>query len=102
MVYVKGSHTRGILPVHQVVGEYAENVVLEDQYDHSKVTPVPVRAGTAIFHHSLTVHGTAANRSSVRRRAFAMHVMAAEFRYTGSPPAPEHLRISGVDVPGGV
>jgi phytanoyl-CoA hydroxylase len=102
MVYVRGSHTRGILPVKLVVGEYAENVVSEDEYDHSEVTPVPMRAGSAVFHHSLTVHGTAANRSLVPRRAFAMHVMAAEFRYTGSPPMPQHLRISGVDVPGGV
>jgi hypothetical protein len=31
-----------------------------------------------------------------------MSYMAAECRYTGTPPKPDYLRISGGDVPGGV
>jgi hypothetical protein len=36
------------------------------------------------------------------RHAITMSYMAADCHYTGEKPKPEYLRISGMDVPGGV
>ncbi|MFA6109184.1 MAG: phytanoyl-CoA dioxygenase family protein [Candidatus Latescibacterota bacterium] len=41
----------------------------------------PVRAGEVSFHHSLTWHGSPANRSSRPRRAIAIHYMTGEARF---------------------
>ncbi len=61
----------------------------------------PLRLGHPRL-HSLVIHGTAENRSVMPRRAITMSYMAAEYRYTGAPPKPDYLHISGGDVPGGV
>ena len=39
--------------------------------------PVPVRAGSISFHHSLTLHTSSPNTSAQRRRAYAVHYMRA-------------------------
>jgi phytanoyl-CoA hydroxylase len=73
-----------------------------ERYDAGAVVPTPMAPGSGLFFHSLLLHGTAANRAVTSRRAITMSYMAAECRYTGTPPKPDYLRISGGDVPGGV
>ena len=99
MTAIPGSHTRGPLPHVHVTDDY---VVPEAHYDPRDVVAIPMQPGTGLFFHSLLLHGTAENTSPQPRRAITMSYMAAEYRYTGKAPKPEYLRISGVDVPGGV
>ena len=99
MAVLPGSHKGGALPHINVTDDY---IVPADRYDMARVVPLPMAPGSALFFHSLLLHGTAANRSPLPRRAAIMAYMAAEYRYTGTPPKPHYLRISGEDVPGGV
>jgi len=94
-----GSHKGGALPHVHVTDDF---VVAPDHYDISQAVPLPMAPGSGLFFHSLLVHGTAENRSSLPRRAIVMSYMAAEYHYTGTPPKPDYLQISGVAVPGGV
>jgi phytanoyl-CoA hydroxylase len=99
MTAVPGSHRRGALPHVHVTDDY---VVPAEHYDAGAVVPIPMAPGSGLFFHSLLLHGTAPNRSAMPRRAITMSYMATEYRYTGTPPKPDYLRISGHDVPGGV
>jgi|DewCreStandDraft_1066081.scaffolds.fasta_scaffold00313_33 ectoine hydroxylase-related dioxygenase (phytanoyl-CoA dioxygenase family) len=99
MMAIPGSHKRGALPHVHVQDDY---VIPEQYYDPKELVPIPMKPGSGLFFHSLLIHGTAENRSQMPRRAITMSYMAAEYRYTGKPPKPEYLRVSGVDVPGGV
>jgi phytanoyl-CoA hydroxylase len=49
-----------------------------------RVLPCPVRQGEVHFHHSLTWHGSGANRSGRERRAIAIHYATDQTRYVGS------------------
>jgi phytanoyl-CoA hydroxylase len=99
MTAIPGSHKLGGLPHVHVTDDY---VVPAEHYDGSRIAALPMKPGSGLFFHSLLLHGTAANRSPQPRRAITMSYMAAEYRYTGEKPKPEYLRVSGVDVPGGV
>jgi ectoine hydroxylase-related dioxygenase (phytanoyl-CoA dioxygenase family) len=99
MTAIPGSHQRGALPHNRVTDDVE---VPESEYDPSQVVPIPMAPGSGLFFHSLLLHGTAENRSAMPRRAITMSYMATEFQYTGKPPKPDYLRISGGDVPGGV
>ena len=99
MTAIPGSHKRGPLPHVRVTDDY---IIPEEHYDPREVAPIPMKPGTGLFFHSLLLHGTAENTSPMPRRAITMSYMAAEYRYTGRPPQPEYLRVSGIDVPGGV
>ena len=61
-----------------------------------------VKAGEAIFHHSLTLHGSGANTSSKPRRAFVINAIADgvvsdsnETLLDGVPPVPKGEKIQG-------
>ena len=41
------------------------------EFEHPR--PAPVKAGEAIFHHSLTLHGSGENKSEKPRRAFVIN-----------------------------
>lgn len=99
MTAIPGSHQRGALPHAHVTDDY---VIPEEHYEPTAVLPIEMAPGSGLFFHSLLLHGTAENRSAKPRRAITMSYMATEFHYTGKPPQPEYLRISGHDVPGGV
>ena len=62
------------------------------------IVTVPMDPGDGLFFHSLLLHGTAENMSTMPRRAITMSYMAAEYRYTGDPPKPDYLLIAGMDV----
>ena len=46
-----------------------------------EVVPVPVKAGSVVFHHCLTWHGAPRNRSARPRPAIAVHYMPGWERY---------------------
>jgi ectoine hydroxylase-related dioxygenase (phytanoyl-CoA dioxygenase family) len=61
-----------------------------------------VRAGEAIFHHPLTLHGSGENKSAKPRRAFVINVFADGVRsdtdeslLTGVPPIPKGSKMEG-------
>ncbi len=99
MTAVPGSHQRGALPHVHVTDDY---VIPEEHYDPKDVAAVEMAPGSGLFFHSLLLHGTAANQSTMPRRAITMSYMATEYHYTGKPPQPEYLPISGHNVAGGV
>ena len=91
MLVIPGSHKRGAMPHESTQDDY---VIPHDHYDPLDLIAVPMRPGSGLFFHSLLIHGTAANMSSMPRRAVTMSYMASEFRYTGSGPRPDYLRVS--------
>ncbi len=77
--YIAGSHRWGLLPKTVIAGElHGIRDFLNDeqkrQFDHPQ--PTPVKAGEAIFHHPLTLHGSGENRSNNSRRAFVINAFA--------------------------
>jgi len=77
--YIPGSHRWGLLPKPVIAGEL-EGIRdhLNDEQKRSFDHPVfaEVKAGEAIFHHPLTLHGSGANRSTQPRRAFVINAIA--------------------------
>jgi len=61
--------------------------------------PVPLRAGSISFHHSLTLHMSHANQSSHRRRGYAVHYMRAtswrDESVTDAPKMPPFKQVCG-------
>lgn len=77
--YIPGSHRWGLLPKTVIAGELQGikdflNDEQKKQLEHPQFAEV--KAGEAIFHHSLTLHGSGANTSSRPRRAFVINVFA--------------------------
>lgn len=77
--YIPGSHKWGLLPKPVIAGEMEgiKDFLSEEQkkaFDHPAFAEV--KAGEAIFHHSLTLHGSGANRSEKPRRAFVINAIA--------------------------
>ena len=46
-----------------------------------KVVPVVLKAGQVSFHHCLTLHGSAANRTDRPRRSLVLHLQSGECRW---------------------
>jgi ectoine hydroxylase-related dioxygenase (phytanoyl-CoA dioxygenase family) len=77
--YIPGSHKWGLLPKPVIAGELQGiKDFLNDEQKKQFENPqyAEVKAGEAIFHHSLTLHGSGANTSSKPRRAFVINVFA--------------------------
>jgi hypothetical protein len=77
--YIPGSHKWGLLPKPVIAGEMHGikdflNDEQKEKLDHPE--PAPVKAGEAIFHHSLTLHGSGENKSDRPRRAFVINAFA--------------------------
>jgi len=77
--YIAGSHQWGLLPKPVIAGELEGirdflNDEQKKQFDHPQYAEV--KAGEAIFHHSLTLHGSGENKSDRPRRAFVINVFA--------------------------
>lgn len=75
--YIPGSQEWGLLPKPVIAGELQEiKDFLTDQQKKQFESPqyAEVKAGEAIFHHSLTLHGSGANTSANPRRAFVINV----------------------------
>ena len=77
--YIPGSHKWGLLPKPVIAGELTgikDFLNDEQKKELERPQPTPVKAGEAIFHHSLTLHGSGENKSAQPRRAFVINAFA--------------------------
>ncbi len=77
--YISGSHEWGLLPKPVIAGELQgiKDFLNEEQKKQfEKPQLAEVKAGEAIFHHPLTLHGSGSNTSAKPRRAFVINVIA--------------------------
>ena len=103
--YIPGSHKWGLLPKPVIAGELEGikdflNEEQKEQFSHPRFAEV--KAGEAVFHHSLTLHGSGANKSSKPRRAFVVNVIADgvfsdtnDVLLDGVPVIPKGKKIEG-------
>jgi ectoine hydroxylase-related dioxygenase (phytanoyl-CoA dioxygenase family) len=103
--YIPGSHKWGLLPKPVIAGELQGikdylNDEQKKQFEHPHFAET--KAGEAIFHHSLTLHGSGENKSDRPRRAFVINVFADGVRsdsdeplLDGVPPVPKGERMEG-------
>jgi hypothetical protein len=103
--YIAGSHQWGLLPKPVIAGELQgikDFLTDEQKTQFENPQYAEVKAGEAIFHHSLTLHGSGANNSPRPRRAFVINVFADgvvsdsnETLLTGVPPVPKGEKMQG-------
>jgi len=76
--YVPGSHRWGLVDKPELAGDLMGimNYLTPDQQQEFHPIPVETKAGEAIFHHPLTLHGSGENKSNQSRRAFVINVFA--------------------------
>jgi ectoine hydroxylase-related dioxygenase (phytanoyl-CoA dioxygenase family) len=77
--YIAGSHHWGLLPKPVIAGDMQEIThFLNDKQKQQFENPqyAELKAGEAVFHHPLTLHGSGENRSNTPRRAFVINVFA--------------------------
>jgi hypothetical protein len=103
--YIPGSHKWGLLPKPVIAGELQGikdflNDEQKKQFEHPQ--HAQTKAGEAIFHHSLTLHGSGENKSEKPRRAFVINVFADGVRsdsddtlLEGVPPVPKGEKMQG-------
>ena len=102
--YVPGSHRWGLLDKPELAGDLMgiENYLTPEQRKNFKPVLVETKAGEAIFHHPLTLHGSSENRSDKPRRAFVINVFADgvksdsnEVLLAGVPPVLKGEKMQG-------
>lgn len=103
--YIPGSHRWGLLPKPVIAGDMEgirEYLNEEQQQQFAHPQFAELKAGEAVFHHSLTLHGSGANTSSRPRRAFVINVVADgvisdsnEPLLDGVPPVPKGEKLDG-------
>ena len=103
--YIAGSHKWGLLPKPVIAGELQGikdflNADQKKQFENPQFAEV--KAGEAIFHHSLTLHGSGENKSDKPRRAFVINVFADgvasdsnDSLLEGVPPVPKGEKMEG-------
>jgi ectoine hydroxylase-related dioxygenase (phytanoyl-CoA dioxygenase family) len=84
MVMVPGSHLWGDHVRWLESLKVIEGMPAEFGGASIQVRPCPVKKGHVHYHHSLTWHGSGANRSGRPRRAIALHYMTDRTRYATS------------------
>lgn len=94
--YIAGSQRWGLLPKPVLAGEiqgikYFLNDEQKKQFDNPQYAEV--KAGEAIFHHSLTLHGSGENKSDKPRRAFVINVFADGVRSDSNEPLLEGVPV---------
>ncbi len=86
--FIPGSHNFGLIGWDHLPYALTEDLL-------SKEVPVPLKAGDATFHHSLTLHCSGPNTTPHRRRGWSLHYVSSNTRYIGSPEESQRLRESG-------
>lgn len=100
MRYLRGSHKNGALPHDESEGYHRMPEGWRDLPGSPEEITLPIPAGSAICHHSLTLHETAPNRSWNRRRALSIVFMRATSRWTSTTaPKPNFLGLTGQSFP---
>jgi phytanoyl-CoA hydroxylase len=80
MWVIPGSHRAGEVG-HERAGHYIAQ--LKADADESIAVPIPLPAGSAMFHHCRTLHHTKPNQTPRQRRAWVIHYMPADTRQNG-------------------
>jgi hypothetical protein len=102
--YVPGSHKWGLLNKPELAGSLMGimDYLTEEQKKQFDPRPVETKAGEAIFHHPLTLHGSGENRSNKPRRAFVINVFedgvrsdSDEILLNGVPVIPKGEKMEG-------
>jgi hypothetical protein len=103
--YIPGSQKWGLLPKPVIAGElHGIKDFLNDEQKKQFENPrfAEVKAGEAIFHHSLTLHGSGENKSDKPRRAFVINVFgdgvvsdSNEELLAGVPPVKKGEKMDG-------
>jgi ectoine hydroxylase-related dioxygenase (phytanoyl-CoA dioxygenase family) len=86
--YVPGSHRWGLLDKPELAGDMLGIMDYLTPQQQKEFLPIPVetKAGEAIFHHPLTLHGSGENKSNQPRRAFVINVIADGVKSDASEP----------------
>jgi 2-oxoglutarate-dependent dioxygenase len=89
LLYAAGSHRRGLHPRIRAFDVDAVDAdrELREHLGFAALTPIPIRAGWAAFHHGRLWHGSGPNRSRSDRRALGLHLMPLEARFHPTNPA---------------
>jgi len=104
MQYVPGSQRWGLLDKPELAGDLLGimDYLTPEQKAEFKPVLVETKAGEAIFHHSLTLHGSGENKSTRPRRAFVINVFADGVKsdsndvlLTGVPPVQKGEKMEG-------
>ncbi|MBS1609669.1 MAG: phytanoyl-CoA dioxygenase family protein [Bacteroidetes bacterium] len=103
--YIPGSHKWGLLPKPALAGDLnGINEFLNEEQREQFASPkyAEVKAGEAIFHHPLTLHGSGENKSNRPRRAFVINVFADGVNsdsddelLSGVPPVAKGTKMEG-------
>ncbi len=102
--YVPGSHRWGLLDKPELAGDLlgVMDYLTPEQKKEFHPKHVETKAGEAIFHHPLTLHGSGENKSDRPRRAFVINVFADgvvsdsnDTMLTGVPPVTKGEKMEG-------
>jgi ectoine hydroxylase-related dioxygenase (phytanoyl-CoA dioxygenase family) len=103
--YIGGSHRWGLLPKPVIAGELQgikDFLTEEQKKQFENPQYAEVKAGEAIFHHSLTLHGSGENKSDKPRRAFVINVFedgvcsdSEDVLLDGVPPVKKGQKMQG-------
>ena len=83
--FIPGSHEFGLIDWDHLPYMLTPDVLASEN-------PVPLAAGDATFHHSLTLHCSGPNTTAARRRGWSMHYVSARTRYIGTPEETEKVK----------
>lgn len=102
--YIPGSHRWGLLDKPELAGDLMgiKDYLTAKQLEQFHPLPVETKAGEAIFHHPLALHGSGENKSEKPRRAFVINAFADgvisdtnEPLLNGVPAIPKGERMQG-------
>ena len=78
MCYVPGSHTHGIFPITQDPERPVHHIPDTGELQLPDPVPVPVSAGSVIFHHGCTLHNSGDNTTNTWRKAIIFHYSTSD------------------------
>ena len=93
---VPGSHVEGVLSGKDASNAFARNELDDTTYDTSRLVPVVVPAGSAVFFGARLVHRSAPNRSPADRRALLYSYQPAPGRHARELLGLKSARAGGV------
>jgi phytanoyl-CoA hydroxylase len=82
---IPASHDFGLVGWDHLPHLLSEEVLAQE-------VEIPLKAGDATFHHSLTLHCSGPNTTSTRRRGWSIHYVSADTRYIGTPEESERIK----------